>query len=149
MKKVKTLRSDNTMPVIVIPVGSKTIETAIKADSHKCMIADAIKLRIPGAQYISVDLQSIRFTDSKNHVRYKYFTPLVGQQRLVEFDQGKKVKPFALTLKDGIQEDVKAESQKRRLRKGSTSKSKRPISRTKPYKSRAKKERRFGLRNLE
>ncbi len=148
MKQVKTLRTDNTMPVIVIPVSSKTIENAVKADSHKCMIADAIKARIPTAQFITVDLQSIRFTDQKTRVRYKYFTPLTGQQALVNFDQGKNVKPFALTMKDGIQEHVPTETKKRSKRKNHSlpRKQRKP---TRPYKSRAKKERKFGLRNLE
>lgn len=145
MKRVRTLRTDGGMPIIMIPASRRIIEPAVRGDSHHCMIADAIKARIPDAQFISVDLQSIRFTDPKTKIRYKYFTPLTGQQALVNFDQGKPIKPFVLTLKDGVQESVAHETAKRRTRKGYTKKSR--IARG-PYKSRAKKERKFGLRNL-
>lgn len=146
MKQVKSMRADGNMPIIVIPVSSKLIENAIRSDSHKCMIADAIKARVPKAQYISVDVQSIRFTNPETKTRYKYFTPLAGQQGLVNFDQGKKIKPFALTLKDGTQESIAHATAKRRKRRNS-SRSHQAIKG--PYKSRAKKERKFGLRNLE
>jgi hypothetical protein len=103
MKKIKNINSDRTnLPLLVIPVSSRIIAEAVKADSHHCMIADGIKKRIPKAQFISVDLQSIRFTDPDTKIRYQYFTPLTGQQNLVKFDQGKSIKPFTITLKDGI-----------------------------------------------
>lgn len=146
MKLIKNIKKHEEMPKIVIPVSSRIIANAIKADSHHCMIADAIKKRIPKAQYISVDLQSVRFTDPDEGIRYKYFTPLFGQQALVKFDRGDVVKPFTITLKDGIKEKAGWVGQANR--KG-TRKYK-PRKKT-AYKRKglAKKERKFGLRNLE
>jgi hypothetical protein len=144
MKAVRTLKDKTTMPVLVIPVSSKIIATAVQRDSHHCMIVDAVKKRIPKAQYISVDLQSIRFSDPDTKIRYKYFTPLPGQINLVKFDQGHEVKPFTLTLKDGTKEVVGWKP------KHKTAERKRKYSSTgKKRKGMAKKERKFGLRNLE
>lgn len=148
MKKIKSMRADGNMPIIVIPVSNKLIDNAIRSDSHKCMIADAIKVRIPKAQFISVDVQSIRFTNPETRIRYKYFTPLSGQQSLVNFDLGKKVKPFALTLKDGVKESIIKATMKRRKRADSRKRTHMPLK-GKSYKSRTKKERKYGLRNIE
>jgi len=79
-----------------VEITEEVIAAAIKADSSHCMIADAIKAQVPGATRVSVDLQSIRFTDRKRGVRYLYLTPGLAQVSLLRFDQGETVEPFVL-----------------------------------------------------
>jgi len=83
---------------VEVQITAEIIESAVKADSSHCMIADAIKAQVPGAKFVSVDLQSIRFTDPKRGVRYLYLTPGIAQVALLRFDQGEDVEPFALKL---------------------------------------------------
>lgn len=82
-----------------ITVEQHHISEACKRDSHHCMIADAVRKSIPTAQYISVDLQTVRFTVRGE--RYTYLTPPLAQLALIAFDHGKKVKPFQFTLCQG------------------------------------------------
>lgn len=96
-KQVKHARA----PKVVLPVTMEQIETATKADSSHCMIADAIKAAVPGAANVSVDLQTIRFSDPKKRRRYVYLTPRRAQEALIEFDQGRGVEPFEVTLRGG------------------------------------------------
>lgn len=82
-----------------IKVEKKHIDNGIEKDSHCCMIADAIKEKCPNAQYILVDLQSIRFSDAKKKQRYTYLTPPLAQHNLLKFDMGdKSIKPFVFSL---------------------------------------------------
>lgn len=83
------------MPAIL--VRKEHIEGATKKDSHHCMIADAIKDKL-GAQYISVDTQTIRFTDPEHKERYFFLTPHVAQQMILKWDRGITVQPFAFEL---------------------------------------------------
>lgn len=82
-----------------IKVSAEIIAEATKADSSHCMIADAVRAQVPGASYVSVDLQTIRFTDREKGVRYIYLTPMAAQQQLVRFDQGHEMKPFSFQLR--------------------------------------------------
>jgi hypothetical protein len=63
------------------------------------MIAEAVRLAWPMAQRISVDLQTIRFSDPKKNLRYTYLTPRTGQVALVRYDQGIKPEPFSMMLR--------------------------------------------------
>ena len=83
---------------IDIQVTEAQIELATKADSGHCMIADAIKEALPDAVAVSVDLQTIRFSDRKLGLRYVYFTPGFAQQQLLRFDQGVPLQPWVLRL---------------------------------------------------
>jgi hypothetical protein len=150
MRRLRTLHLETGMPTLVIPVSSKIIAEAVKRDSHHCMFADAIKKRIPKAQFISVDLQSIRFTDPDTKTRYKYFTPVPAQVALVKFDQGDSVRPLTITLKDGVKESVEKESLLRRRRKARAvpSPARKPRAAAAKKPRLATKERKFGLRNL-
>jgi hypothetical protein len=59
-------------------------------------IADAV----PTARRISVDLQTIRYTDTKRGVRYVFLTPHVAQQDIIiPFDQGEECKPVTFRMK--------------------------------------------------
>jgi hypothetical protein len=81
-----------------ISVTKEHVDNGKVKDSQSCMIADAIKQACPKAQYIMVDLQSIRFTDKAKRKRYIYLTPAVAQHNLIRFDQGDSVKPFTFSL---------------------------------------------------
>jgi len=67
------------------------------------MLAEAVKEAFPGARFVSVDLQTIRFTDPdpKRPYRYTYLTPRRGQVALVDFDQGRGIEPFEVQLRGG------------------------------------------------
>jgi hypothetical protein len=81
-----------------IYVADEQIDTSCRRDSHHCMIADSVKVAIPEAQYILVDVQSIRYTIASQQIRYCHLTPLRVQRAIIAFDRGKKVEPFSFEL---------------------------------------------------
>lgn len=83
---------------ITVSVTQQEIDTAAKADSSHCMIADAIQRTLPECRRISVDLATIRFTDPSKKQRYIYLTPSIAQVSLVRFDQALPVTPFIFKL---------------------------------------------------
>lgn len=89
---------DATSPKVTVKITKKQIDEAIRGNSSHCMIADAVKEQVPGAKYVSVDLQSIRWTDTAKGRRYTYLTPPRAQRALVKFDQGDPVGAFQMTL---------------------------------------------------
>jgi hypothetical protein len=64
------------------------------------MIAESLKASLPYATYVSVDIQTIRFSDKANGARYVYLTPRIAQEALVKFDAGEEVEPFRCELRD-------------------------------------------------
>jgi hypothetical protein len=81
-----------------------TITTALivqseKRDSSHCMIADGVKLARPKARFVSVDIQTIRFSEKGK--RYVYLTPRRAQVALVRFDQGLPTEAFKFQLRNG------------------------------------------------
>lgn len=126
------------------------IDNAEVRNSHRCMIADAIREEIPGAKFISVDLQSIRFSifDENRYReegvgrRYHYFTPTIAQVALLKFDQGKKLRPLSFTMRSGICRNIpwpkkdKVKGRKRHISKG-------------VRKHIVRKEREFGIRMFQ
>jgi hypothetical protein len=83
-----------------IDVSEDIIENSVTRSSSHCMIAQAVKQTIPWASGISVDLQTIRFSNREERKRYIYLTPLVAQQCIVDFDQGKAPEPFTIRLRN-------------------------------------------------
>ena len=82
-----------------IEVTRQEIDHAVRENSHSCMIVEAIKRTVPGVRNVSVDVQTIRFTDVKNNRRIACLTPPVCQLNLVRFDRGMPLKPFKFDLK--------------------------------------------------
>ena len=82
-----------------VTVTPDVIETAVTRDSGHCVIADAIRHSIPGVNRVSVDLQTVRFTDPVTQKRYIYLTPPMAQVVLIGFDQG--VRPQAQRIRLG------------------------------------------------
>ena len=82
-----------------VSITPEIIETAVERDSGHCVIADSIRNSIPGVNRVSVDLQTIRFTDPVSQKRYIYLTPPMAQVVLLAFDQG--VRPNAQRIRLG------------------------------------------------
>jgi hypothetical protein len=82
-----------------VDVTEAIIERACQADSSHCMIAEAIKEQLPDVQHVAVDLQTIRYTRTGTGRRYIVLTPPSAQLAIIEFDQGRAVPPFSVTLK--------------------------------------------------
>jgi hypothetical protein len=74
------------------------IDVAVRANSGHCMVAEAIKIRIPDARVVSVDVQTIRWSNAKRRLRYMALTPRSVQAAIINFDQGLKPKPFKFRL---------------------------------------------------
>lgn len=88
-------------PRLVIDVSQEIITDSTERDSSHCMIAEAVKCAVPDATHVSVDLQTVRFSDPKKGLRYTYLTPRLGQVALIDFDQGEKPEPFRMRLSQG------------------------------------------------
>lgn len=86
-------------PRVTIEVTEELIDQAVRGDSGHCMIAEAVKAAYPNARYVSVDLQTIRFSDPTTHERYTYLTPRAAQVALVDFDQGAHPQPMRFQLR--------------------------------------------------
>ena len=81
-----------------VNVSKAVIDESLERDSSHCMIAEAIRRTFPKVRRVSVDLQTIRFSDYAARKRYVYLTPRAAQMALVQFDQGSKPMPFAFRL---------------------------------------------------
>jgi|SRR6516162_8238504 hypothetical protein len=98
---MKKIQQPNRVPRPKIPVTAEIIDKACQRNSHRCMIADAIRSYLPNASAIVVDMIGIRFSDPEKGLRYFYPTPMSAQAALVGFDMGKVIPPFVLYLKGG------------------------------------------------
>jgi hypothetical protein len=88
-------------PQVKVEVTREMIADATRGDSGHCMIAEAIKAAVPAARFVSVDLQTIRFTDREQGLRFTYLTPRRGMLALIDFDQGREPEPFSIRLIGG------------------------------------------------
>ena len=87
------------MPKQVIRVTQDLIDGAKREDSSHCMIAEALKVALPEATHISVDLATIRYTDRKHQRRVMILTPPPAQVGLLMFDQADPdLVPFEFNL---------------------------------------------------
>lgn len=85
---------------LAVTITPEIIEQSTQRNSGHCMIAEAIRAAVPGLQAISVDLQTIRFTDRELRTRLVYLTPRQAQRALIHFDQGEPVEPFTIKLRN-------------------------------------------------
>jgi hypothetical protein len=89
-------------PRLKISVTSELIESSKRRDSSHCMIAEAVKIAVPGASNVSVDLQTIRFSDMTKRLRFTYLTPRIAQVAIIQFDQGTEdIDPYSFRLRGG------------------------------------------------
>ena len=88
-------------PRLEVPVTQEMIDFAIPRSSSHCMIAEGIRAAFPTAANVSVDVQTIRFTDPTKRLRYTYLTPRSCQEVLVRWDGGTKPDPWTFRLRNG------------------------------------------------
>lgn len=140
-------KENDKPPSLRLRIEQHHIDNAQVRNSHHCMIADALRDAMPDAKFISVDLQSVRFSvfdenrfrEERVGIRYFYFTPTLAQVALLKFDQGKKVGPFECTMRSGITKWIRWHEKKEKV--------KRSHARKGTAKHRVvKKEREFGIR---
>lgn len=86
-------------PHFAVSLTEKLIYESEQRNSSHCMFAEALKEARPKATRVSVDLQTIRFTEGNR--RYVYLTPRQCQVAIVKFDQGIPCKPFNFRLRNG------------------------------------------------
>jgi hypothetical protein len=84
---------------IRINVTAEQIKDSEQRNSSRCMIATAIMAALPHAKHVSVDIQTIRYSDPIQRTRYFHLTPRKVQQVIIDFDQGKNVEPFSFDLR--------------------------------------------------
>jgi hypothetical protein len=85
-----------------ISILQRHIDEAIEKNSSHCATAEAIKEQVPEARFISVDLQTVRWTDAIKKVRFVFLTPHAIQSGvIVPFDQGEreKCRPVTVTMR--------------------------------------------------
>jgi hypothetical protein len=89
-------------PHVTLNIAQEIIDVAVVADSSHCIYADAVKAACPWATHISVDVQTIRFTDPRRGLRYTYLTPRSAQIGIIKFDQGHgDIQPHRVQLRNG------------------------------------------------
>lgn len=87
-----------TTTALKVSITAPLIERATQRDSRHCMIAEAITAARPDFRNVQVDLATIRWTNPRTGKRYIALTPEKAAVALVEFDQGREVEPFDLSL---------------------------------------------------
>lgn len=90
---------------IAVDVTQEDIDKAMRSDSARCVVAQAIARTLPDARRISVDVQTVRFTDGHG-VRRVYLTPVGVEQYVIGFDAGDKIEPFSFGLYDSQRVNV-------------------------------------------
>jgi hypothetical protein len=93
----KTVR----IPRPIIKVTEEITKRACRKNSRHCVIVEAIREAVPTAVLITVDLQTIRWSDKGLGLRYIFLTPLAAQKALVRFDAGEQISAFTFQLRGG------------------------------------------------
>lgn len=88
-------------PRVSVFVNKQNIAESVKENSSHCMTAEAVKESYPGAKFVSVDISTIRFTDTQRGLRFVYLTPRIVQVNILRFDQGLAFNPFRFQLRNG------------------------------------------------
>jgi len=90
-----------------------------------------------------VDRQSIRFSNPKRKKRFVYLTSPIAAEKLVEFDQGKDVQPFEVSMSAGYSETMRSKTPGF---KRSNKRNKKPKSKRRPMPSRYRE---YGARVIQ
>jgi hypothetical protein len=91
-------------PTLALNIGEEQFDRAVKSDSGRCLIADAIRAQYPHLTKIWVDMATIRVTDTKRGQRFTYLTTPAAQFLLLSFDQGWPKPPTdQLTIRGAVQ----------------------------------------------
>jgi hypothetical protein len=104
MTAAKPKVSQPVPKIIEVTVTADVIAKAVRNDSGHCVASDAANASIPGAR-CETDLQSMTLTLRDHGIRVAYLTPPIVQQALIDFDDGKPMRPFRFALRraDAIQ----------------------------------------------
>ena len=90
-----------TSPRLKVTVTDEIIETSKRRSSSHCMTAEAVRAAYPDASRVSVDMQTIRFTNPKRGLRFVYLTPPKVQHAIILFDKGETPMAFDFRLANG------------------------------------------------
>lgn len=91
-------------PELRLALTAERRERAVQSKSGSCLVADAMKSDYPNLSRVSVDMATIRATDSKRGVRYVWLTPPDAQMALLAFDQGWEQQiPKEVTIRNAVQ----------------------------------------------
>jgi hypothetical protein len=110
-----------------IRVTKDEIQKAIPEDSSHCMIAEAIKACRPSASRVSVDIQTIRWSNLDKGERYIFLTPPSAQKAILQFDEGITPKPFCFRLRGGQIIEAVESTPRQRARKAKYARQKREV----------------------
>lgn len=134
----------------VIKVTEEEIVESQKGHAGKCMVANAIRKSIPGAESIDVTPDTVRFNlfDSNSGKTYRYIYDTVGRAgvEILNFDDDKEVKPFRFKLdaRQAFTKEVKRRGPREVTKK--RSKNKNPVSPCERKARRTVVRRRHGLK---
>jgi len=92
------MRLVSNTPRVKLTITDAHIDKGINSSGH-CAIAEAVREQVKGARRISVDVQSIRWTDSRKGLRYCYLTPRIGQIIILQNDRAIRPKPTSFWLR--------------------------------------------------
>jgi hypothetical protein len=82
-----------------VKVTDQHFEDAIRNNSGHCAIGNAVEDSIPGASRVTVDLQTIRWSDPVRRLRYMALTPRSAQCALINWDQGLRPAAFSFNIR--------------------------------------------------
>lgn len=99
-----------------LEVTQEIIENATRRNSTACVLADALKIAIPGGVRPLVDLQTMSITVPAKGVRYHWLTPRSAQRLLINFDQGAALGEESVRLTQGWATPITPNSSVRRRR---------------------------------
>lgn len=84
-----------------LKITQEIIDRSVRRDSTACVLADALKIAMPGGVRPLVDLQTIAISVPEKGLRYHWLTPRAAQKILLNFDQGAELTPTVVKLRDG------------------------------------------------
>lgn len=86
------------VPTLHVAITQANIDDACRRNANKCMIANAIQAAYPHLRRIVVTINEIGVTDPKAGYRYRYMQPAKNTRALINYDLGKKIRPYEFTV---------------------------------------------------
>lgn len=81
-----------------LEVTQEVIDCAEACNAARCLIALAVRNKMPDATRFLADIHSIRWTDPKSGMRYMFKTPSIVADSIESFDNGRHVDPFTVVI---------------------------------------------------
>jgi hypothetical protein len=93
------MRAKNKAKSITINITKEILEESVSADSSKCMIAQALRLK--GASSVNVTAESVSF--NMDETRFTYPLPARVAVKFLKFDESKNsIRPFSFQLQSQL-----------------------------------------------